>query len=794
MAAAGRRAKEAVERDPVRVPLDPLMEAFTRQVRADLDRLSRTAEANIPINAKGETLRAQISEQIQAAEATLRAEIPVDPEGMAAFRAKLASQVAAASRTVRARVRVDVDRDRSQFAIRIVDLFKRVHTVVTGLVGQMTAKLFDLMGASTQVGTAFGKMAATGASLALLIAALLPLLGALAAAFGLLAGAVLAAGGAIGAALGGLPVLLAAVAAPIATVALGMDGIKKAAQQLSPHLDALKQKISDTFEATLTPVLDKLHAVFPVLETGMVGIAQATSRFADALVETAMSADGLNQIRAALAGARTVLDAMAPSAANLLRALLAVAGTEPLYRILADTIGGLADRFATFLDRVRQTGALEGSLAALRDVLHSAADALFRLVRGAMEFFEAAGPGLTAFFDGLTEAFSNIPWAQLGEDFGRIFAAIGEGMAAVPPETWRMLGDAVSYFADAVTRFVESGALEMLVVAFGALVRVGGAVVEVLGWVWGAAHSVYQALGILPDNADAASGSMQRMSTQSGQTAGAVEGMGGRVRTTFALMQESARVTMGNLASTVAQRFEQARASAVSRTATMTAQVIAWFQRLRAGIAVAIDRAVRIISELPGRALRALGNIGRVLWAAGQALIDGFIAGIRSGFARVQATLSSLTAMLPSWKGPAWRDRRILFGAGQLVLDGLIRGLDSRFDAVRDLLARLTDLISAVLTPDLLARWRGAGRDLGAELAAGLRSQEARLSASTRGMVQAEDGSWVPPSFYTGGRQEPSLWELLRTALDGLELEIVDNGSGGLARIVNRQNQLLARR
>jgi hypothetical protein len=787
--AQARQVKDAVGRTPARVPVDPLMAEFERKVRRDLGRLAATAELNIPLNAKGQALREQISEQIRAAEAGLRAEIPVDPEGMLAFRQKLAALVGEAERTVRARVRVDVDRSTSQFAIRFVDLFRRVHTVVTGLVGKMTARLFDLMGASSGVGTAMGKVSATLASIALMIAAVLPLLGALAAGFGLLAGAVLAAGGAIGAALAGLPALLAGLGGPIAAVALGMDGIKRAAQQLAPHVDELRNSLSATFEREMAPVFDRLHAVFPVLQRGLNAVAVSVSRFAGGLVDVVTSAAGLHDIEIALRGARIVLDTMLPSVRNLLRALLAVAGTEPLYRLLGQTIGGLSDRFANFLDRVRQTGALEGSLTALRDVLHSAADAFFRLLRGAMEFFTAAGPGLTAFFDGLTQMFARIPWAQLGEDFGRIFAAIGEGLARVPPETWRMLGDAVSYFADAVTRFVESGALHMLIVGFTWLVRIAGGLVDVLGVLWGAANTVYSALGLIPDSSDRAATSMQGLSDQSGRTAGSFEGLGARVQTTFAVMQETVRIGAGNMARIISERFEAAKRSVQEKTAVLVARAIRKFQELRIGIGVAIDDAVRKVAELPGKAWEALRGIGRTLWQAGVDLIQGFIDGIQSEFAAVRRKLSELTAMLPSWKGPASADRRILFDAGRLILDGLIRGLDSRFDAVRAFLARITDLIFAAV-PDLGERWRAAGADLGAQLAAGLRSQEARLAATTRGLIQAEDGSWVPPSFYTGGRATDDL----AAALDGLQLQIVDDGAGGIARIVNRQNQLLGRR
>src|SRR5690606_9356599 len=53
-------------------------------------------------------------------------------------------------------------------------------------------------------------------------------------------------------------------------------------------------------------------------------------------------------------------------------------------------------------------------------------------------------------------------------------------------------------------------------------------------------------------------------------------------------------------------------------------------------------------------------------------------------------TLTSLTNLLPDWKGPAAKDRVLLTDAGQGVIDGFIRGLESRYGAVRRSLRNLT--------------------------------------------------------------------------------------------------------
>lgn len=83
-------------------------------------------------------------------------------------------------------------------------------------------------------------------------------------------------------------------------------------------------------------------------------------------------------------------------------------------------------------------------------------------------------------------------------------------------------------------------------------------------------------------------------------------------------------------------------------------------------------------------------NAGSWLMNAGRRIIDGFIGGIRSMWNNVRSTLTSLTNLLPDWKGPAAKDRVLLTDAGQGVIDGFIRGLESRYGAVRRSLRNLT--------------------------------------------------------------------------------------------------------
>ncbi len=60
-----------------------------------------------------------------------------------------------------------------------------------------------------------------------------------------------------------------------------------------------------------------------------------------------------------------------------------------------------------------------------------------------------------------------------------------------------------------------------------------------------------------------------------------------------------------------------------------------------------------MVSELPGKALDALGNSDTKLLNAGKSLIQGFLDGITRLLGNVKTTLQDLTAKLTLWKGPA---------------------------------------------------------------------------------------------------------------------------------------------
>jgi hypothetical protein len=828
---------------PLKVPLDPLTADFERMVRTQLAQLARQVNLRVPVDAEGERLRAQVAAQIRAVESTLRAEIPVEPEA-AGFRRKLAALVAVAERTVKANVRVDFDRSAlsrlgslvGTGAQALVDALTAAASAggdaLSGLVdgakamgSAVAGKLSELAGSATEMGgTVAGAVSSAADSLAGLassaassvpqLALMLAMASLVSAAVGLLAGAVLALGGAVTAGIGGLPVLLTGLIAPIAAVALGFDGIKRAAGVLSEHVTALKVALSDTFERTMAPVFERLHAVFPVLQAGLVGVAEATSLFAGGLVDVITSEAGLRNIEAALAGVGIFLGAALPGAQALLGALLNVAGTTPLYQILGDTIGGLAGRLAGFLNHITETGLLTEALTQLRDVMFGASGALGALTTGALEFFTSAGPGMTAFFDGLQAAFNNIDFDALGASFGTIFAAIGDGLARVPPETWQQLAEAVRAFAGEVQAFVDSGAIDLMVQGFGFLIDIAG---EVISHMAAIGFAIQGLNTLLTTNDFGAAAESFKNAFRAMRGEAEIQGQG---------IVESVSRTSNDAANNFNQNVSRMPLDSARLGAAVT-------EGMRAGLGPMPNVAggagrdtgnilAGALAPMPGQAGRHADDTARRVGgglrkgepeasSAGSAMAAGLALAIKLGQSSVIG--AAIGIALAAWRAAknalgSKSPSKLFMRLGDDVVAGFVLGIEGGRPEVRAAMTALARTATVQFDRTLTAGLAGASGTVADSLTALDRAQARarRLSdAVARGekLVRAEDGSLVPASFYTGGppggaaqSAQPAvtpaaLSAAFLAALDQAELRF---SGDNIAKIVNRTNLGNARR
>lgn len=120
-------------------------------------------------------------------------------------------------------------------------------------------------------------------------------------------------------------------------------------------------------------------------------------------------------------------------------------------------------------------------------------------------------------------------------------------------------------------------------------------------------------------------------------------------------------------------------------------------------ISSGVSSAVNFVRNLPNSIRNIFSNAGSWLLSAGKNIINGLLNGISSMIGAVKNKLSSLTSMLPSWKGPAPVDKVLLTPAGEMIMQGLINGLESQYGAVRSSLQGLTEDLTKPATIGLSA-------------------------------------------------------------------------------------------
>ncbi|MDX3074625.1 hypothetical protein [Streptomyces sp. MI02-7b] len=153
-----------------------------------------------------------------------------------------------------------------------------------------------------------------------------------------------------------------------------------------------------------------------------------------------------------------------------------------------------------------------------------------------------------------------------------------------------------------------------------------------------------------------------------------------RIVSLFSGLPGRAARALGNLASSISEKASSAGSAMVR------------------AIEGKLKDAADAVRGLPGKAKSALGSLSGVLTSAGRSLIGGLISGIEQRFGDVRSKLTSLTNMLPDWKGPKRKDATLLTPAGKTLIKGLIDGIDASTASLKSKLGQVTTLIERAIT------------------------------------------------------------------------------------------------
>jgi hypothetical protein len=121
---------------------------------------------------------------------------------------------------------------------------------------------------------------------------------------------------------------------------------------------------------------------------------------------------------------------------------------------------------------------------------------------------------------------------------------------------------------------------------------------------------------------------------------------------------------------------------------------LAW-AGIKAAVVAGIKAELHLLASMPGKMLAAIGDLSKVLFNAGKAIIQGLLDGIGAMVGKLTSKLHEITNLIPKHKGPLDKDRRLLEPAGRAIMDGLLAGIESKKMTVKKALEKVTALVSA---------------------------------------------------------------------------------------------------
>jgi len=249
----------------------------------------------------------------------------------------------------------------------------------------------------------------------------------------------------VGSLLVAIPSALAVVAAPIGAVALGMEGIKKAALALEPSLIALKASVSATFEKGLAPVMERVSKLLPQFESGFNHVANAVVGVADGVVGFFEGEEAMNQFNNVMERTKDLFRDIAPFFNDFLSGLMTLtSGGADNFRFLADAFNQFGEDWSGMANRLVHTGVMESAMKGLSTVTQSLLGNFLRLVEvGAGSMESMAGPidtfltGFVDLFVGLQPLLTTLSnmffevFGNLGTVLGPVFEKMAPGIQAV---------------------------------------------------------------------------------------------------------------------------------------------------------------------------------------------------------------------------------------------------------------------------------------------------------------------------------------------------------------------------
>jgi phage-related protein len=340
----------------VRAELDQASKAEIRSELQALERLTFRLEPRLD-DSLGDRIRARLALE--------RLAVPVEPVVKPGYKERIQARLDARKFTVP----VNVDWDRNGLTRGLASVGTTAFTTISK----------GLYNVGSGIATVVGGLARMRQGTLLVLAVLALIAPALA----LISGLIVT-----------LPAAFAAITVPIAAIALGLDGIKKAAEVSKAEFESLKKVMSDRWQANLTPVFEQLNQLGPMLRESMPKVADGLTAMAQGFTDAVTSAPGMAAIKNTIENIGEALGRSKQGVTDFTNGLLnLVSALSDKFPGLADAFNRTGKSFLDWVDKITEKG--PGGVSQLDTAMKSLGDTLTALNGLLGDFFRSGWDNLT---------------------------------------------------------------------------------------------------------------------------------------------------------------------------------------------------------------------------------------------------------------------------------------------------------------------------------------------------------------------------------------------------------------
>lgn len=556
--------------------------------------------------------------------------------------------------------------------------------------------------------------------------------------------------------LAGLPSLLTAAIAPMGAVALGLDGIKQAAdaagimsegkkgkQGPGGILKELQGSVSEVFQTGLTPVFEQFTRMLPMLKAGFGEVAQGVVNMAQGFANLMTAPAVMNQLQSTFANIGGFLTQLTPTLTSFTQTFITLGqiGSANFGKLVAP-LQTFAMQFEQMINKVSASGVLDKAFTGLSETLGSLLNLFTRLFESGLEAMGQLGGPLSNMVNGLGDAliammpaltsFSSL----IANTLGAIGTAIAPAITAVTPALTQFMNllsadiaQGLSNMAPILTQ-IATALGDTMLTAINALlpilpsllstfqqmsVALSGSLAQVLPQLATAFSQMLVAIvplipqfqqlllqGLIP--------SIPAFTQLAVSMVPLVQGFADLVTNAGPLLLILVQVAAGML--TLGASLASGVIGSIQEVGNAFDTITNKVSEFSNQVQIHVNKALAVFVAFPGQVMGVLAGLGESLYNAGAKAIQRFVDGIKSvnvvgAVSGVLGTVMSLIPHSPAKEGPfsgsGWTS--IYTGGqavGQAFNDGLKDGFQGVVQQATSLLQQVQQAVSqGVVPPDL---------------------------------------------------------------------------------------------